>query len=168
MSTRRRFIADQFDGAAEELARNHLAASLGIATRGATLTAHHAATAQLTDQFLVALAASLPLCDHVAAPSRLVWAPGMSSIGCMIDLVAYAAIENRNVTCDLCGLPQRKAGGIALKAAIAPAGPVAVLAFLCDACRTAKTPIPRDLERVRRQVLREVAKRFSDRGAAKS
>lgn len=167
MSNRRRFIADQFDGAAEELARNHLAASLGIATRGATLTARHAATAQLTDQFLVALAASLPLCNHAAAPGRLVWAPGMSTVGCMIDLVAYAATENRNANCDLCGLPQRQAGGITLKAAIAAAGPVAVLAFLCDACRTAKTPIPYDPDSVRRQVLHEVAKRFSDRGAAK-
>jgi hypothetical protein len=165
MPNRRTHIRDQFDGAADELGTNHLVATLGIATRGATLSAHHAATGHLADLLVADLEAGLPLCDHLPTPQRLAWSPGMVNVGCMFDLVAYTAITDKDAGCDLCGTQVRRLGGIDLKGVIAAAGPVAVLAHLCETCRTKRADAPLDLVDVRRRVIDLVAQRYQQRSA---
>jgi hypothetical protein len=127
--TRSTFLREQMAGVVEDnTARlRHLEAGGSI-----VLGKHHPAAAILVDALLdQVLEQQLPLCTHLSAnvPARIVWSPGMPTLACYMDFLAYAVLSPYP-KCDACATPS-DAG---LHAVAVGVGPITISAALCGPC----------------------------------
>lgn len=143
------FIRDQLQQRARQVAT-------GVRHAGdaKTLGPHDLAAHDLIARLIAELRGGMPLCDHLTADANLYWAPGMLSLACWYDLVAYTALHDQDLRCDLCGAvngPGAHQGRI--HGGFVAAGPVAIAGYFCSDCAQRGTAPAYDVAAIHAVVL---------------
>lgn len=129
------FVDDQLTAAAADT-QHRLRALLGRHPEQAHAVQHHPAEAAIAQRLVETIAEGrISLCEHLSptAPSRCVWSPGMTALGCQPCFVRFAAATVALTSCDCCAQVVRANEGRILFAI----GPVTVVATICPACAQA-------------------------------
>lgn len=125
-------LDDQLEAACTDTAQRAVLAAVASIVGGLArlVTNSHLEAAASTRLALALIDDDVTLCEHVAGtPTRLVWSPGMSVLGCVDEFTAYA--EACSHACDYCDAPMPNDHGRLMFSI----GPVTVFATACETCR---------------------------------